>query len=170
MGSDIVVDPNGWLQLGDSADGITPFEPPTQLYSPNVPSTFPKDAINPSVNTTFNGSTFTLTAQSVQWNSTSGSCSAPALSVTGASTATCEYLLPTPPTLNYMNCVKDQYATGGIIVTFPSGGATSLAATEVELACACIPTYIGGFANSGLITGASSSQPTMTCPFAAASP
>ncbi|MGY6217824.1 hypothetical protein ACW73L_21905 [Methylolobus aquaticus] len=165
-GSDIIVDGNGWLQLGDSADGNAPFEPPTQLYSPTVPGTFPSDATNPSVNTTFNANTFTLTAQSVEWNATSD-CTYPASSVTGMSTTTCEYSLPTAPTLNYMNCVNDQNATGGIIVTFPTVSGTSLAATEVALACACIPTYIDGVATSGLVTGASSSNATMTCQQAA---
>lgn len=166
-GSDIVVNEDGWLMLGDSANGNSPFQPPTQLYISNIPSTFPSNATNPGVNTTFNPNTFTLTAQSVVWNTPSGSgCTSPATALNGSPT-TCEYPLQVNATLKYTSCVSDQNATGGIIASF-SGSGTSLSGTEVVLACACIPTYLGGGAGTGSvtspITGASSVNSLLKCP------
>jgi len=168
-GSDIVVNEDGWLMLGDYANSNSPFQPPTQLYSPNIPSTFPSNATYPGVNTTFNPNTFTLTAQSVQWNIPSGdTCTSPATALNGTPT-TCEYSLQTPATLNYMSCVSDQNATGGIIAYIPAtASGSSLSGTQVVLACACIPTYLGGGgtvnSQAGAVTGATSANSLLTCP------
>lgn len=163
-GSDITVNEDGWLVLGDSANGNAPFQPPMQLYSTITPSTLSSYGVtNPSLNTTFNPNTFTVTAHSVEWVPSSGSCPSSAPALNGATTTTCEYVLQNAATLNYMKCVNDQNATGGIIATF-AGNGTTLAGTEVVLACACIPSYIGGGASSGLDTGASSVNPGLSCP------
>lgn len=168
-GSDIIVN-EGYLQLGDSADGNAPFQPPTLLYfppstsTPNTPTTLPFNVLNPAINTTFNLNTFTLTVQSVQWNITPESvCQSPGAPVNGASQPTCEYPLQTAVSLNYMTCVSDVNATGGVIASISSSSSNSLAGASVQLACACIPSYISGSSAQNPLTGASSVNPATTC-------
>lgn len=171
-GSNIIPNPEGWFVLGDSADGSAPFQPPFQLYSPTAPSFLPSGSTNPGVTITFNPMTFVLTAQSITWNPPSVSsgkvCTAQSDAISGSSPTTCEYSFQSsPPTLNYMQCVSDPQATGGVIATFSESG-SSISSSNVSLACACIPSYLGGpvpEANAPLqfLTGASSTNPSGSC-------
>lgn len=176
-GSNIQVNGDGWIILGDSSDGNAPFQPPFQLYSPNVPSYLPSGSTNPAIAISFNPMNFILTAQSISWNPPSSSssknvCSEGSSAVSGSNPVACEYSFnsnssASAPTLDYMKCVNDPQATGGIIATL-SDTSTTISSSNVVLACACIPAYIGGPSAPSdsqvtFVTGASSNNPKLTC-------
>jgi hypothetical protein len=83
---------------------------------------------------------------------------------------------PTPePILSYNSCVNDPNASGGVIAAFTSApNSTSGEGGTMELACACIPGYIGGPSTGsgtqtlgGVLVGATSTSPNQSCPLPA---
>ena len=74
-------------------------------------------------------------------------------------------------TLNYSQCVSDPWAAGGVIIAVTSAPNSNTASGgAAQLACACIPSYLGGPSGSspsmlgGVVVGATSSSPNQTCP------
>lgn len=84
-------------------------------------------------------------------------------------------VLEPAPTLDYSSCVSDPWATGGVIAAFTTApNATTGEGGVVELACACVPSYLDGPSTSnasasrllnGVVVGATSSGPkNQKCP------
>ncbi len=175
--------PNGWTLLSWTSSynsttgeltvsqyyvtGETPGGTGSSIYSfANGPQTINMTSCTPNSSVTV---TVTPDPNSGNAYGASGALSC-SFEVTGGTEA-----LTTPVTLDYKNCVNDQWATGGVIAAVTQAPAADGIGMVAQLACVCVPDYLGGPSASqlgntssnllgGVVVGASSALPSQKCP------